>query len=415
MKILKTTNFNLNSMQKVLKKSTIPVLMLSTLAACTPNYNGNKKDKFEHSNNIELTYGLKKDRNPLETEKITGLRPKEFEVLSKAAGKLINTLYEKEMGKFYFAGTHLREGFVNDYFRIVYENGIDEIELFWDEDRFDIRDYSSKRHHDICLKIEREQNGDFALISRVDSKTEILNFTRDGILKDESYLPGCDKQTEQSQNKKINEVNASNNTNSIYSDIKNIKFFENNNTVAIAKFINALNLSNIEYINDKKDNNIFFMSGKDYSYRLNVKKSENDENTIIGIANKVTNDGKSEIYLVKGEMLSTNKSDKLIISKIRVVQNGLSDSAPVENKPIKETKKYGNNKSVNNHSLEGTVSTPWLRNLFSTNHSKFYNGNISSETVNEIDEMITEVNSDLKTIKIISIDKNTDKVTIQGN
>ena len=75
------------------------------------------------------------------------------------------------------------------------------------------------------------------------------------------YLPGENNYTEQSQYDQ---------TKNIESDIKNIKFFENNNTEIIARFINALGLSNVEYISSPKSN-IFFISGKDCSYRLNVK------------------------------------------------------------------------------------------------------------------------------------------------
>lgn len=418
-----------NNVKSILKSSTVPVLMLSSLVACNPD--SGKKDCFECSNNgvektvvvqdpqeeiaqddrrlkkVKMTNGTVINRDPKEIEKITGLRPKEFEVLNKAAMKLINDRYANELGKFYFTGTTYKWDLIfPSSFSINYTNGDKNIKMLWDDEKKTFKVHSVNWGDGILkLKIEREKNNDFSLISTVDKKTEILNFTQNGILKDMFYLPGENNYTEQSQYDQ---------TKNIESDIKNIKFFENNNTEIIARFINALGLSNVEYISSPKSN-IFFISGKDCSYRLNVKKLDGNENTIIGIANKVTNSGKSEIYLFKGEMLSTNKSDKLIISKMRVVQDGLSDDDPVKNKHIKETQKTGNNTSTSSHKLDGTATTPWLRNLFSTSHNKFYDGDISSKTVNQIDELITEVNSDLKTIKIVSIDKRNGNVTIQGN
>ena len=105
----------------------------------------------------------------------------------------------------------------------------------------------------------------------------------------------------------------------------------------------------------------------------------------------------------------------MILSKIRVVQDGLSDDAPVKNKNLTETRKTGGNKTRNSYNLNGEVRTPWLKNLFSFTNKKFYSGNISSEAVNEIDELVTNLNSDLKTIKIVSVDKKTGAVSVQGN
>lgn len=359
---------------------------------------------------VELTEGVVRNRNPKEIEKITGLRPKEFEVVNKAIGKYINKIYSKNYGNFYYNGTELDHyTLFPDNFYIHYSNGYKTKKYSWEGEFF-----KPERGGFPRFKITREKNNDFSLIliNNYLGETEILNFTKDGVLKEGSYLPDENEAPARVQNEE--RIKENNGLRGLEADIKNITFFKNDNARVISKFINALGLSGLEHIN-KKGSDIFFLSGNDYSYRLNVKRSADDENTIIGIANKVTNSGESEIYLVKGEILSTNKSDKLIISKMRVVQDGLSDDSPVSNKNIKETKKTGTNTTTGSHSLNGQARTPWLRNLFSVNHRKFYEGSISSQAVNEINELVTESNSDLRTLKIISIDKRTGKVTVQGN
>lgn len=355
---------------------------------------------------VKMTEGIVKNRNPREIEKITGLSPKEFEIVEKISRANINKLYSEKNGKFYFKGTSYQTDLLGELFAIVYTNGDKERYSLWIEnDKCFVRAHSR-------VKCIRESNGDFSIVNTYDGKSEILNFTKDGKLKTEdAYLPDGEKEREtQVQQDRESDENVT----SLYNDLKNVNLFDNNNKTAIAKFTNALGLSDLEYIN-KKDANILFFNGKDYSYKLNVIKPEDDDDTIIGIANKVTDNGESEIYLIKAEMFSTNKSDKLILSKIRVVQDGLNDDAPVKNKAIKETRKTGSNKTSNSYNLGGEVRTPWLRNLFSLNHRKFYDGKMSSEAVNEINEIVTEENSDLKTIKIVSIDKRTGKVTVQGN
>lgn len=92
----------------------------------------------------------------------------------------------------------------------------------------------------------------------------------------------------------------------------------------------------------------------------------------------------------------------------------LDDNAPTTKKDLKITTKTGRNNSNTSHTGNVIARTPWLANLFSLNHREFYEGEISSKTLNEISEIITESNPDGKTVKIISVDNLTEKVSIQG-
>lgn len=416
------------------RKLVLPMIAAAALTACTqPNDNKSRvstpvdtvqinkqtsvSEKTEPEvkeiplEDVKITKGFVKNRNFREIEKITGLSPKEFEMVKTIAESNVNKLYQKDNGKYYFKGTsNERRNIFDPYpFSIVYTTGNEkhDKDIRWDSDKKCF--FSMFRSFEIRCK--REANNDFSIVNTYDKKSEILNFSKDGKLKTgEAYLPDeVDNKSIETQTQELDK-----NVKTLNADLNNIGLFETNDKTAIAKFINALGLSDLEYIN-KKDANILFLKGSDSSYKLNVIKPEDDDDTIIGIANKVTDDGESEIYLIKGEIFSTNKSDKLILSKIRVVQEGLADDSPVKNKAIKETRKIGNNKTTNSYNLGGEVSTPWLRNLFSLNTRKFYDGKMTSEAANEINEIVTEENSDLKTLKIISIDKRTGKVTVQGN
>ena len=382
---------------------------------------GCQQDSVEISNDnlddIEMTKGLVKNRDPREIKKYTGLNEKEFETVVKIGQEWCNKHLQDEYGKYYYGGTSYdKTRIIKTYedFSVVFTTGnkrydesmqwIDSGKYFWlycnlglGEDSFEIR-------------VVHEDNGDFSVITKEGTKTTVCNFNKDGKLKEEDYMP------DESENSVAEiEQTANKSLTNIKSDVNGISFFNGNNKDAISKMIQALGFNSVEYSSKSNNQNVLFFNGSDYSYRLNVRKVDGDNNTMIGIANKVTSNGESEIYLIKGEMFSSNKTDKLILSKIRVVQDGLSDDAPVKNKNLTETRKTGGNKTRNSYNLNGEVRTPWLKNLFSFTNKKFYSGNISSEAVNEIDELVTNLNSDLKTIKIVSVDKKTGAVSVQGN
>ena len=365
--------------------------------------------------NVRMTKGLVKNRDPREIKKYTGLNEKEFETVVKIGQEWCNKYFQDEYGKYYYGGTEYDEGGLisSDEFHIRFTTGnkrYDESMMWFDSDKF----FRLFRHFGLNVgmdvKVVHEDNGDFSIITKEGPKTTVCNFNKDGKLKEEDYMP------DDSGNSAVEiEQTEHQNLTSLKSDVNSISFFNGNNKDAISKMVQALGFNSVEYSNKSNNQNVLFFNGPDYSYRLNVRKVDGDNDTMIGIANKVTSNGESEIYLIKGEMFSSNKTDKLILSKIRVVQDGLSDDAPVKNKNLTETRKTGGNKTKNSYDLNGEVRTPWLRNLFSFTDKKFYSGNISSEAVNEIDELVTNLNSDLKTIKIVSVDKKTGAVSVQGN
>lgn len=193
---------------------------------------------------------------------------------------------------------------------------------------------------------------------------------------------------------------------------QNINLLKGENTNLINKYLKNLNIRKIEQENNNP--NILYADGDNFTYRLNLQRLDGDNNVIVGIANRVSDSGESDIYLMKLYKLSTQSSDKLIITKIKVVQDGLEDNSPTRKKDIETTTKTGANKSTTRNNVDITARTPWLRNLLSTNNKQFYEGDVNQTTTEEIDEIITTSNADGKTVKIISIDKATGKATVRG-
>lgn len=429
--------------------STLALAMLvPTLNSCNDNgsrdenYTQEIKKEILEPKNIELTEGVVKNRDIREIKQITGLTEAEYKTATKMLLEFANKSSSSiSRPKKYIMGTkYVDNMFGNSFFVDISEAvGMSEdtgCSYYYDKDEktFKYRNFFSPSSQmpgsSNWVKIQREKNGDFTCIGqyRTYDKDEglfgtikdhnvVRNFTKDGILKDLEYIPETESETEMkdllNEENEVHEGVAKLDNNLFkcnYKDVKGISFFDRNDKSAIAKFATALGLSDIEYIN-KNGTNIFFIKGNGYSYNLNLKKMNDDKDTFIGIANKVLSDGKSEIYLIKGEMFSTNKSDKLILSKMRVVQDGLDENSPVYKKYIKETATTGGRKTETSHELSGKSRMPWFQ-LFVT--QKFYSGKLNSKTVTEIDELVTESNSDGKTIKILSIDKNTGKIIIQG-
>ena len=370
---------------------------------------------YDNLDDVEMTKGLVKNRDPREIKKYTGLNEKEFETVVKIGQEWLNKRFQDEYGKYYYSGTEYDKGAIfpdEFYIRFTTGNKRDDESMQWMDSKKSFRFFCNLGLGEdrFEVRVVHEENGDFSVITKEGTKSTVCNFTKDGKLKDEDYMP------DYSENKAAEIEQAGNQSlTNLKSDVNGINFFNGNNKDAISKMIQALGFSSVEYSSKSNNQNVLFFNGSDYSYRLNVRKVDGDNDTMIGIANKVTSNGESEIYLIKGEMFSSNKTDKLILSKIRVVQDGLSDDAPVKNKNLTETRKTGGNKTRNSYNLNGEVRTPWLKNLFSFTNKKFYSGNISSEAVNEIDELVTNLNSDLKTIKIVSVDKKTGAVSVQGN
>lgn len=397
------------------------------------------KEQIKDCKNVAITKGFVSNRSIEEIKKITGLNEIEYKTAAKMllegatkTGKSLDTEQLYNLGTEYKILKHtfgdndtifrIKIGLASGKKYFTYKYNKADKEFSADVSMIPI--FSQK--HKTGVKIIREDNGDFTCIGSyityeggLTLKDHIIvrNFTKDGELKPWDYIPNTDSENELKELEQQEKVKESpsviiddKKVKSNSTDIKDISFFKNNNKDAIAKFATALGLSNIEYIN-KNGTNIFFAEGPNCSYHLNLKKNADDNDTFIGIVNKALNDGKSEIYLLKAEMFSTNKSDKLILSKMRVVQDGLDENSPIYKKYIKETSTTGGRTSSTTHDLKAKSINPWFQ-LFVT--QKFYDGKLSSKTVDEIDELVTESNSDGKVIKIVSIDKASGKITIQG-
>ena len=410
--VLKTKKFT--NIRNNVEHSTKSVLVGTALALATlvPLKANCVESKSVELTNIENT-SSKIDKTLAEFLDYTHLNNVQWEALKDVMNTYLNELY-KGKANYYFKG--LSKSFMGAT-SIDFTNGIDVKDFSYCNPPFG--DIGPHFHYKKSVfKVENKEDGSFTIITKIAYKKEVglissitkykvdrLNYTKDGQLISINNTP---KKQPVKNNINIEDINPL-----LLSDVENVEFFNDYDSNLITRFAQALGLNSIESAN-KKDANILFFNSNNHTFRLNVKKTENDNNTIIGIANKVNDRGLSEIYLVKGEILSTNRSDKLIVSKMKVVQDGLGDDAPTSKKDLKVTTKKGNNKTTSKHKADGVAHTPWLANFFSLSHNKFYEGEISSETLNEIDEIMTESNADGKTVKIISIDKTTGKVSVQG-
>ena len=156
----------------------------------------NQQDSVELSNenleDVEIAEGLVKNRDSREVKKLTGLNEKEFKVLTHAGLKMVNKEFSDEHGKFYYKGTRYNHTIGSalglDRINIVYSNGNIEKRFLWcnRHKNFELKNglFVNK-----TLKIEHEKNGDFSLIITENDKSKIQNYTKDGKLKEETYLP----------------------------------------------------------------------------------------------------------------------------------------------------------------------------------------------------------------------------------
>ncbi len=157
----------------------------------------NQQDSVEISNDnledVEMTKGLVKNRDPREIKKKTGLNEKEFKVLTQTGLKMINKEFSDEYGKFYYKGTRYTPSIGAvlglDQFDIEYSNGNIDKPLKW---------FNRYKHFELqnsflvpykTLKVVHEKNGDFSLIIKEKDKSKIKNYTKDGNLKEGTYLP----------------------------------------------------------------------------------------------------------------------------------------------------------------------------------------------------------------------------------
>lgn len=160
--------------------------------SCDENQQDISKNSNDNLEDVELTDGLVKNRDSREVKKLTGLNEKEFEVLKQAGLKMVNKEFSDEHGKFYYKGTRYNHTIGSalglDRINIVYSNGNIEKRLLWcnRHKNFELKNglFVNK-----TLKVEHEKNGDFSLIITDSDNTKIRNYTKDGKLKEGSYLP----------------------------------------------------------------------------------------------------------------------------------------------------------------------------------------------------------------------------------
>ena len=203
--------------------------------------------------------------------------------------------------------------------------------------------------------------------------------------------------------------------NNYYQSFLEIPLFDDLKNTDYPKFFKAVGVSNFEYT--KNPNGVYniFVDKGGYNYDISLKQVDNTT-SYAGLAKKLLKDGTSEIYIFKTDFFSTNKSDKFRISQMRVVQDGISDDAPVQKKKIKETIKTGENTTDINSDYKGQKKVdmllPLIPNIFAP--GSHTNGNISAKAINTINEIITEINCEGKIVTVYSSPKGSNVIERNG-
>ena len=194
-----------------------------------------------------------------------------------------------------------------------------------------------------------------------------------------------------------------------------IPLFEDLKNTDYLKFFKAVGVSNFEYT--KNPNGVYniFVDKGGYNYDISLKQVDNTT-SYVGLAKKLLRDDTSEIYIFKTDFFSTNKSDKFRISQMRVVQDGISDDAPIQKKNIKQTIKTGNNTTEVGGDYKGQKKVdmllPLIPNIFYP--GSHTNGNVSAKAINTINEIMTEINCEGKIVTVYSSPKGSDVIERNG-
>lgn len=200
-----------------------------------------------------------------------------------------------------------------------------------------------------------------------------------------------------------------------FNDILEIPLFEDLKNTDYLKFFKAVGVSNFEYT--KNPNGVYniFVDKGGYNYDISLKQVDNTT-SYAGLAKKLLRDGTSEIYIFKTDFFSTNKSDKFRISQMRVVQDGISDDAPIQKKNIKQTIKTGNNTTEVGSDYKGQKKVdmllPLIPNIFYP--GSHTNGNVSVKAINTINEIMTEMNCEGKIVTVYSSPKGSNRIERNG-
>lgn len=197
--------------------------------------------------------------------------------------------------------------------------------------------------------------------------------------------------------------------------ILEIPFFKDLKDTDYLKFFKAVGVSNFEYT--KNPNGVYniFVDKGGCNYDISLKQVDNTT-SYAGLAKKLLRDGTSEIYIFKTDFFSTNKSDKFRISQMRVVQDGISDDAPIQKKNIKQTIKTGNNTTEVSGDYKGQKKVdmllPLIPNIFYP--GSHTNGNVSAKAINTINEIMTEINCEGKIVTVYSSPKGSNRIERNG-
>jgi len=249
--------------------------------------------------------------------------------------------------------------------------------------------------------IHRAENGDF----KIQIDTRIKNDPT--IIEHHFFANGTEDTSKYHKDIKMSQQKA--NASNVVHELQSYQDFRGIDTDAFINISTRIGLSNLEIVNVTDSIYDLFVDTQRNTYNVKFKKLDG-QNSFVGTAAKLNKDGESELYLFKMDFISTNNSDKIRISHMNIVQDGIEDDSPTSKKGISSTRGTGRELATGNY--DGNGKSRWR--LFGEN----YDGQITSETAKEIDEYISLSNADGKNVVVYSCPKgcyDVNKISVVGD
>ena len=206
--------------------------------------------------------------------------------------------------------------------------------------------------------------------------------------------------------------------------LSDVKLFDNSHLEMVSRIFQKIGVNDIEYITPKADDTVsrLFVKCKNFVYNMTLGKVSDDVMT--GFVSKEYNNGHNELFMLRGEFLETNKSKKLQLSFMPIVQTGLEDSSKVKPKHLKEITGDITSESVGQEAVaawaktgESYSSFDILGGLLGSGGSRSVSYSpalINKESLGRINMGIQLSNSDIRKNVTFSIDKETGFMSESG-
>lgn len=199
--------------------------------------------------------------------------------------------------------------------------------------------------------------------------------------------------------------------------ISDVKLLDKKNIEITSRVLQKLGVKDIEYLSQKAGDTVnrLFIKCKNFVYNMTLGKISDD--IITGFVSKEYDNGQNELFMLRGEFLETNKSQKLQLSFMSVVQIGLDDNSKIIPKQLKEfsgnmANEFNRQDTMSGYRKTGESYSEFniLKGLLGDGISEnvtFSPSVIDTKALNTIDIKIQLANSDIRRNVTFSIDKET--------